>query len=108
MGNRKRRTVYFRGKGELIPESLIRSLEKNKIGLKGPITTPVGKGFKSVNIQLRQHFDLYANVRPAKSTVGLETRFKDVNLVLFRENTEGLYAGLEFYDQRLEIVDLIS
>jgi isocitrate dehydrogenase (NAD+) len=95
-------------KGELIPQSLIASLEKNKLGLKGPITTPVGKGFKSVNIQLRQRFDLYANVRPAKNIEGLESRFYNVDIVLFRENTEGLYSGLEFYDERLGIADSIS
>jgi isocitrate dehydrogenase (NAD+) len=95
-------------KGELIPQSLISSLEKNKLGLKGPITTPVGKGFKSVNIQLRQRFDLYANVRPAKNIEGLESRFYNVDIVLFRENTEGLYSGLEFYDERLGIADSIS
>ncbi len=95
-------------KGELIPQSLISSLEKNKLGLKGPITTPVGKGFKSVNIQLRQRFDLFANVRPAKNIEGLESRFYNVDIVLFRENTEGLYSGLEFYDERLGIADSIS
>jgi isocitrate dehydrogenase (NAD+) len=95
-------------KGELLPESLLASLEKNKVGLKGPITTPVGKGFKSVNIQLRQRFDLYANLRPAKNIPGLQTRYDNVDIVLFRENTEGLYAGLEYYDERLEIVDSVA
>lgn len=95
-------------KGELLPASLLQSLERNKIGLKGPVTTPIGKGFKSVNIQLRQYFDLYANMRPSKSIPGLETKFDKVNLVLFRENTEGLYSGLEHYDERLQLVDSIS
>ena len=98
----------FEAKGELIPRSLVASLEKNRIALKGPITTPVGKGFKSVNVQLRQMFDLYANVRPCKNTPGVKTRFENVNLVLYRENTEGLYAGLELYDERLEISDSIA
>lgn len=98
----------FDTSGELLPKSLLESLERNKVGLKGPITTPIGKGFKSINIQLRQHFDLYANVRPAKSIPGILTPFKNVDLVLFRENTEGLYSGLEHYDQRLQIVDSIS
>jgi isocitrate dehydrogenase (NAD+) len=98
----------YDSKGELIPQSLISSLQKNRIGLKGPITTPVGKGFKSVNVQLRQMFDLYSNVRPCKTTPGVKTRFEDVNLVLYRENTEGLYAGLELYDERLEISDSIA
>ncbi len=94
--------------GELIPATLIASLEKNKVALKGPITTPVGKGFKSVNVQLRQMFDLYSNIRPAKTTAGVNTRFENVNLVLFRENTEGLYAGLEMFDERLQISDSIA
>lgn len=94
--------------GELIPESLIKSVEKNKVALKGPITTPVGKGFKSVNVQLRQKFDLYQNVRPCVTSQGIKSRFEDVNLVIFRENTEGLYAGLEYFDERLQIADSIS
>lgn len=93
--------------GELVPQRLIDSLEKHRIGLKGPITTPVGEGFRSVNIQLRQHFDLYANIRPCKSLSAIPTRFKDVDLVIFRENTEGLYSGLEYCDERLGIVDSI-
>ncbi|WP_207433832.1 isocitrate/isopropylmalate dehydrogenase family protein [Sabulibacter ruber] len=94
--------------GELIPASLLASLERNRIALKGPITTPVGKGFKSINVQLRQKYDLYSNVRPAKTTAGVKTRFDKVDLVLFRENTEGLYAGLEIFDERLGIADSIS
>lgn len=98
----------WKQQGALLPESLLRSLEKNRIGLKGPVTTPVGEGFRSVNIQLRQHFDLYANVRPSKSIDAIPTRFKNVDLVIIRENTEGLYSGLENYDERLGIVDTIS
>ncbi|PRY11027.1 isocitrate dehydrogenase (NAD+) [Pontibacter ummariensis] len=98
----------FDAVGELIPSTLIASLKKNKVALKGPITTPVGKGFKSINVQLRQMFDLYSNVRPAKTTKGIETRFENVNSVLFRENTEGLYSGLEIFDERLQIADSIS
>ncbi len=94
--------------GNLIPDSLINSIKKNKIGLKGPLETPVGKGFKSVNVQLRQMFDLYANVRPCKTTEGIQTRFENVDLVIFRENTEGLYSGISYYDERLEIADSIS
>lgn len=71
--------------GELIPASLIASIKKNKVALKGPLTTPVGKGFKSVNVQLRQLFDLYQNVRPCVTTPGVSSRFTDVNLVIFRE-----------------------
>lgn len=94
--------------GELIPNSLIESIKKNKIALKGPLTTPVGKGFKSVNVQLRQIFDLYQNVRPCLTTEGVASRYKDIDLVIFRENTEGLYAGLEYFDERLQIADSIS
>lgn len=94
--------------GELIPASLVESIKKNKVALKGPLTTPVGKGFKSVNVQLRQMFDLYQNVRPCVTTSGIQSKFSDVNLVIFRENTEGLYAGLEFFDERLQIADSIS
>lgn len=93
---------------ELIPQSLIKSIKKNKVALKGPITTPVGKGFKSVNVQLRHMFDLYQNIRPCRSTPGIRSKFDNVNTVLFRENTEGLYAGLELYDDRLEMADSIA
>ncbi len=93
---------------ELIPQTLIESVKRNKVALKGPITTPVGKGFKSVNVQLRHMFDLYQNIRPCKSTPGINSKFDDVDTVLFRENTEGLYAGLELYDDRLEMADSIA
>jgi isocitrate dehydrogenase (NAD+) len=95
-------------RGELLPKELLDSIARNKVGLKGPITTPVGEGFRSVNIQLRQHFDLYANIRPCKSIDAIPTRFRDVDLVIIRENTEGLYSGLENYDERLGIVDSIA
>lgn len=94
--------------GDTIPDSLIESIERNKVALKGPIETPVGGGFKSVNVTLRQKFDLYQNIRPCKNTVGINTRFTDVDIVLFRENTEGLYSGLTLYDERLQIVDSVS
>jgi isocitrate dehydrogenase (NAD+) len=95
-------------KGELMPKSLLSSIERNKIALKGPISTPIGKGFKSVNIQLRQHFELYSNLRPCKTIPGIKTRFENVDLVIVRENTEGLYSGLEYYDERLEIADAVA
>ena len=98
----------FETKGEFIPQSLIESIKRNKIALKGPITTPVGHGFQSINVQLRQMFDLYQNLRPCKTTVGVRSRFENVDLVIFRENTEGLYAGLSFYDKRLGISDSIA
>ncbi|TAE44867.1 MAG: isocitrate/isopropylmalate dehydrogenase family protein [Cytophagales bacterium] len=94
--------------GKLLPDELVTSIETNKIALKGPAETPIGKGFQSVNVQLRQLFDLYANIRPCKNIKGVETRFNHVDLVLFRENTEGLYSGISYYDERLEIADSIS
>ncbi|MDD4264318.1 MAG: isocitrate/isopropylmalate family dehydrogenase, partial [Firmicutes bacterium] len=71
-------------------------LEKNKIGLKGPITTPIGKGFRSINVSLRQKFNLYACVRPYKSMLGINSRYENVDIVVVRENTEDLYKGVEF------------
>lgn len=91
--------------GEPLPTDVLDSIRKNKVALKGPVTTPVGEGFKSVNVQLRQKLDLYANVRPASTLRGIDTPFDDVDLVIFRENTEGLYSGIETYDERLEIAD---
>ena len=90
------------------PEAIIDSIRENKIALKGPITTPVGTGFRSVNVELRQKLDLYANVRPCSTLPGIETRFDDVDLIIFRENTEGLYSGIENFDARLEIADSIA
>lgn len=81
--------------GEPLPESVLESIRDNKVALKGPITTPVGKGFRSVNVQLRQKLDLYANLRPAASMPGVPNRFTDVDIVVVRENTEGLYSGIE-------------
>ncbi len=82
--------------GNVIPEKTLRSAKKNRIIMKGPITTPVGVGFRSVNVELRQRLDLFANVRPARIFPGVESRYSDVNLVVVRENTEDLYAGIEF------------
>ncbi|GGF02266.1 isocitrate/isopropylmalate dehydrogenase family protein [Hymenobacter cavernae] len=98
----------FDQSGELLPQALLDSLERNKVGLKGPLTTPVGKGFRSINITLRQKFDLYQNVRPANTTEGIASRYSGIDLVLFRENTEGLYSGLEMFDERLGIADSIA
>jgi len=80
---------------EYIPKELYESIEKNKLALKGPVTTPVGGGFPSINVTLRKKFELYANFRPIKNLPGLETRYPGVDLVIVRENTEGLYVGLE-------------
>lgn len=81
--------------GKLIPDEAFASFEKNKVLLKAPITTPIGKGFRSLNVTLRNKYDLYANIRPAKSNVAVPTPFPDVDLVVFRENTEDLYVGVE-------------
>ena len=80
---------------DVLPDELLESIRRNKVALKGPVTTPVGKGFRSVNVQLRQSLELYANLRPVISLPNLPSRFADVNLVVVRENTEGLYSGLE-------------
>ena len=84
--------------GELIPESLYKSIEKNKVALKGPITTPIGKGFRSINVYLRKKYDLYSNIRPIKTLPGIKTRYENIDLVIFRENTEGLYIGEEKFE----------
>ena len=81
--------------GTPLPQAVLDSILRNKIALKGPITTPVGVGFRSVNVALRQALGLYANLRPVRSIPGLKTRYDDVDLVIVRENTEDLYAGIE-------------
>ncbi len=82
--------------GTPLPDSVIASIKKNKVAIKGPITTPVGTGFRSVNVALRKALDLYACVRPCKSYKGVRSRYEDIDLVFVRENTEDLYAGIEF------------
>ncbi|MFA9423988.1 MAG: isocitrate/isopropylmalate dehydrogenase family protein [Sedimentibacter sp.] len=82
--------------GELLPQETIDSIERNKIAFKGPITTPVGKGFRSINVQMRQRFNLYSNVRPVKSYEGIDSLYKDLDLVIVRENSEDLYRGIEY------------
>ena len=81
--------------GSLLPKATLQSIRGNGVALKGPLTTPVGKGFQSLNVQLRQHFDLYANLRPVKSFKAVKSRFDNVDLVIVRENTEDLYTGIE-------------
>ena len=81
--------------GVLIPDEAIESIKRNKVALKAPVTIPIGKGFRSVNVGLRLALDLYANIRPAKSLKGVKTKYDNVDLVTFRENTEDLYIGLE-------------
>lgn len=84
--------------GKLIPDDVFESLEKNKIGIKGPITTPIGSGFRSINVALRKKYDLYSNIRPVKSIPGINEKYSNVDLIIFRENTEDLYAGIEEYE----------
>src|SRR6201998_959936 len=81
--------------GEYIPKELTESLERTHVGLKGPVTTPVGGGFPSINVALRKKFELYANFRPIRNLPHIPTRYPDVDLIIVRENTEGLYSGLE-------------
>ena len=81
--------------GSTIPKSLMDSFEKNRVALKGPVTTPVGEGFTSVNVALRQTFNLYANLRPIKNLPGVKARYQGIDLIVVRENTEGLYSGIE-------------
>ncbi len=83
--------------GTPIPPETLDSIRRTKLALKGPLATPIGEGFRSVNVALRREFDLYANVRPARSFAGVETRYTGVNLVVIRENTQGLYSGVEHY-----------
>ncbi len=83
------------GNSELLPESTLDAIRHNGVALKGPCTTPVGKGFRSVNVQIRKTLNLYAAVRPVRSMPGVKTRYDDVDLVIVRENTEGLYSGVE-------------
>ena len=81
--------------GEYIPKELIHSIERTGVGLKGPVTTPIGGGFASINVELRRHFELYANFRPIRNLPHIPTRYPDVDLIIVRENTEGLYSGIE-------------
>lgn len=81
--------------GTTIPKALMDSFEKNRVALKGPVTTPVGEGFASVNVALRQSFNLYANLRPIKNLPGVKARYQGIDLFVVRENTEGLYSGIE-------------
>jgi isocitrate dehydrogenase (NAD+) len=80
--------------GDLVPESTLALIEKNKIAIKGPLTTPVGEGFTSINVTLRKYFQLYANVRPVLSFKGTKARYENIDIITIRENTEGMYSGL--------------
>jgi len=98
----------YEKEGTVLPESVINSLKKNRVGIKGPITTPVGVGFRSVNVAMRKLFNLYACVRPCKSYLGVKSRYSDIDLVIIRENTEDLYSGIEFEKGKVETEELIS
>ena len=87
--------VAFERTGQALPVELIDSIRRNKVALKGPVTTPIGQGFTSVNVGLRKALDLYSNLRPVWNLPGVAARFQGVDLVIVRENTEDLYAGLE-------------
>jgi isocitrate dehydrogenase (NAD+) len=94
--------------GNPLPEQVLDSIKQNSVALKGPITTPVGTGFRSVNVGLRKTLDLYGQVRPCKSYPGVRSRYADVDLVVVRENTEDLYAGIEFEEGTSHASDLID
>src|SRR5881409_3935210 len=97
--------------GNPLPPDVLDAIRETGVALKGPITTPVGGGFRSVNVALRKELDLYAQVRPCKTYPGVRTRFDDVDLIVVRENTEDLYAGIEFEqgtEEALELIDWIG
>ena len=94
--------------GNPLPEQALESIRRTGVAIKGPITTPVGGGFRSVNVGLRKALDLYAQVRPCKTYEGVRTRFEDVDLVIVRENTEDLYAGIEYEQGKPETAELIE
>ncbi|MBS2023008.1 MAG: NAD-dependent isocitrate dehydrogenase [Deltaproteobacteria bacterium] len=95
--------------GTPIPAETLESIRRNKLALKGPLATPIGEGFRSVNVALRKEFDLYANVRPARSFAGVDTRYSNIDLVVIRENTQGMYSGVEhFVDEERSAAESIS
>lgn len=94
--------------GDPLPNATLDSIAETRVALKGPLTTPVGFGFRSINVRLRQHFDLYANVRPCRSLPNTRGPFDGIDLILYRENTEGLYAGIEYFDEQNQIADSIA
>ncbi len=94
--------------GSLLPERLLKSIRKNRVALKGPTTTPVGAGFRSVNVALRQILNLYACLRPCRSYPGIRSRYEDIDIVVVRENTEDLYIGIEFAQGTKEAGELLS
>lgn len=101
---------FLETEGTVLPQKVLDSIKKNKIALKGPITTPIGKGFRSVNVTLRKELDLFASVRPAKKLEGVKSRYDNVDLIIVRENTEDLYAGIErkVDDNTMESIKIIT
>jgi isocitrate dehydrogenase (NAD+) len=100
--------VMDQNDGNPLPEHVLESIRANGTALKGPITTPVGGGFRSVNVGLRKSLDLYAQVRPCKSYAGVRSRYEDVDLIVVRENTEDLYAGVEFEEGTEDADELLT
>src|SRR5262245_33758837 len=100
--------IAYEQSGDTLPEATLESVRRNKIGLKGPITTPVGGGFRSVNVGLRQALGLYTNLRPGKTIKGVQSTFEDIDLVVVRENMEGMYSGIEFDTGTADAADVIS
>ena len=98
----------YNEEGNPLPDRVLESIKKNKVAIKGPITTPVGTGFRSVNVSLRQTLDLYSCVRPCKTYKGAKTRYDNIDLVLFRENTEDLYAGIEYKKDSEGVKEIIA
>ncbi len=94
--------------GTPLPENVLASIRKNKVALKGPLTTPIGTGFRSVNVALRKELDLYACLRPCKSYKGVRSRYENIDLVVVRENTEDLYAGVEYEAGSMEAKEIIG
>lgn len=94
--------------GTPLPDNVLESVRRNKVALKGPITTPIGTGFRSINVALRKELSLYACVRPCQSFKGVKSRYENVDLVLVRENTEDLYAGVEYANESKEAQEILS
>src|SRR5437867_9799747 len=94
--------------GTPMPEHVLESIRRNKVAIKGPITTPIGKGIRSVNVALRKELDLYALFRPCKSYPGVRSRYTDIDILMVRENTEDAYAGIEFQEGTEEARRMIT
>src|ERR671937_1209937 len=94
--------------GTPMPDHVLASIRRNKVAIKGPLTTPIGKGIRSVNVALRKELDLYALVRPCKSYPGVKSRYDNIDLIIVRENTEDIYAGIEFQQGKPETTAMIN